>query len=279
MKYIAVFIPFLATLFAALPTIQYVQSDALSGKVFSINEDTTKLVLIKGGTFMMGSPTTDIGRAGGNVETLHSATVSDFYISKYEVTIEEYEKYCKATGTKMPKYVSKEASDKQLPITWISQYDARLYCNWLSKQTGKKYRLPTEAEWEYACRAGTNTTFNVGNSITTDQANYNGETPYNGSPKGIDRKKLLPVGSFSANKWGLYDMHGNAYEWCQDIFNPEFYVSVEASQPNAMYNKGNRGSVIRGGSYLNGAIRSRCASRENSTAAQINIGFRVVRDL
>lgn len=208
--------------------------------------DSTNLVFIKGGTFVMGSPTSEVGRAKANVETLHTVTVDDFYMGKYEVTIGEYEAYCKETGAKKPPYLNYDETQKQYPVVNVTQYEARMYCNWLSKKTKKKYRLPTEAEWEYACRAGTKTTFSIGDNITTDQANFNGAYPYNGSPKSIDRKKTTPVGSFAPNAWGLYDMHGNVQEWCLDVFNPDFYITEDATKPNPIHNKYTRGYIIRG---------------------------------
>jgi formylglycine-generating enzyme required for sulfatase activity len=94
--------------------------------------------------------------------------------------------------------------------------DARAYCAWLGEQTGRAYRLPSEAEWEYACRAGTDTPFHFGPRITTDQANFDGNYTYNGSVKGEYRNQTVPVGSFPPNAFGLYDLHGNVWEWCQD---------------------------------------------------------------
>ena len=93
-----------------------------------------------------------------------------------------------------------------------------MYCKWLYEKTGVFYRLPTEAEWEYACRAGTITPFSFGETITTDSANFNGEQPFKKTPKGEFRKRLTPVGHFPPNAFGLYDMHGNVWEWCADIW-------------------------------------------------------------
>jgi formylglycine-generating enzyme required for sulfatase activity len=132
-----------------------------------------------------------------------------------------------------------EQGDNQ-PVVLVSWYDAVEYCNWRSEKEGltkaytittgaegttvmwnktaKGYRLPTEAEWEYACRAGTTTPFSTGENITTEQANYDGNYPYNGNAAGTFRQKTTPVGSFAANVWGLYDMHGNVWEWCWDWY-------------------------------------------------------------
>lgn len=104
------------------------------------------------------------------------------------------------------------------PVIKVFWSNARKYCAWLSEQTGRAYRLPSEAEWEYACRAGTETPFHFGARLTADQANFYGNSTYNGSAKGEYRKRTVPVGSFPPNAFGLYDMHGNVWEWCQDAW-------------------------------------------------------------
>ncbi|MBP7463669.1 MAG: SUMF1/EgtB/PvdO family nonheme iron enzyme, partial [Bacteroidales bacterium] len=148
----------------------------------------------------------------GSDETQHQVTVSDFYMGKYEVTFEQYDVFCTATGRTKP---SDQAWGRgKRPVINVSWNDAIAYCEWLTKQTGKTYRLPTEAEWEYACRATSatevtrsvevSTPFNTGNCLSTSQANYNGNYPYGSCSKGEYRQKTLPVGSFSANAYGLY---------------------------------------------------------------------------
>ncbi|TAG04865.1 MAG: TIR domain-containing protein, partial [Cytophagia bacterium] len=185
------------------------------------------MVLIKGGTFLMGSPESEVDRE--NDEKQHSVSVSSFYMSKYELTVEEYEKYCSATKTKMPDApdFNPNWKNKRHPIVNVSWEDAIAYCAWLSKTTGKTYRLPTEAEWEYACRAGTTTPFFTGANLTTSQANYHGDYPYNGNAKGIFRGGTTEVGSFPPNAWGLYDMHGNVWEWCQDYYTADYNGTKE----------------------------------------------------
>jgi len=111
-------------------------------------------------------------------------------------------------------------------VTWD---DALAYCRWLSEQTGRSYRLPTEAEWEYACRAGTATAFHFGMTITTDQANYDGKFRYGQCPKDRYREQTVPVGSLPANPWGLCEMHCNVCEWCQDWFGD--YEAVPQAAP------------------------------------------------
>jgi len=138
------------------------------------------------------------------------------------------------------------------------------------------YRLPTEAEWEYACRAGTGTPFNTGNNITTGQANYEGNYPYNGNGKGQYRRKTTPVGSFAANGWGLCDMHGNVWEWCWDWFGS--YQSGSQTDPVGASSGSLR--VRRGGSWEYGAKYLRSANRHHSYGDPsyrfIGCGFRLV---
>jgi formylglycine-generating enzyme required for sulfatase activity len=137
------------------------------------------------------------------------------------------------------------------------------------------YRLPTEVEWEYACRAGTTTPFNTGNNITTSQANYDGDYPYNGNAKGIYRERTTPVGSFQPNAWGLYDMHGNVWEWCWDWYGN--YSSGAQTDPIGASSGSYR--VLRGGSWSYYALNLRSALRGLDSPSYRNfvIGFRLVR--
>ncbi|TAE72490.1 MAG: TIR domain-containing protein [Bacteroidetes bacterium] len=225
------------------------------------------MVFIKGGTFLMGSPESEVSR--NDNEDQHSVSVSSFYMAKYEVTVEEYEKYCTATNTKMPNApdFNPNWKNKRHPIVNVSWEDATTYCAWLSKTTGKKYRLPTEAEWEYACRAGTTTPFSTGANLTTAQGNYNGNYPYNNNAKGVYRQGTTEVGSFSPNAWGLYDMHGNVWEWCQDYYNSDY---------NGIKESGFR--VLRGGSWNYLARHCRSAYRHYNTPTYRSYanGFRFV---
>ena len=166
------------------------------------------------------------------------------------------------------------------PVVGVSWDDAVAYGEWLSKKTGRKFRLPTEAEWEYACRAGEKTPFNTGENLTTDQANYDGNYPYNGNAKGEYRQKTVAVESFEPNKWGLYNMHGNVWEWCSDWFGGKYYDECKASGTVTNPAGPSTGSdrVLRGGGWGSNAGRCRSATRDWSSPGLRSdlVGFRLV---
>jgi sulfatase modifying factor 1 len=163
------------------------------------------------------------------------------------------------------------------PVESVSWKEAQEFIEKLNKMEGThKYRLPTEAEWEYACRAGTTTPFSTGKCISTDQANYNATNPMPGCPKGEARGKIVSVGSFPPNPWGLYDMHGNVWEWCQDWYGD--YPQGEVTDPRGPAS--GRYRVFRGGSYDFDAWLIRSAVRGNGDPESHSgsVGFRLVRD-
>jgi len=206
---------------------------------------------------------------GGHDED-YEVTLSAFKMSKNEVTFEQYELFCEATGHKIPP--DEGFGYGQHPVIYVSWFDANAFAEWLG------CRLPTEAEWEYACRAGTETPFNTGKNITTSQANYNGNDPYFEYPKGKNRNETLPVGSFSPNKWGLYDMHGNVWEWCSDWHSK----NILENETNPKGSKTGGVHVVRGGGYGYGAYWCRSAIRKagyitgDINEGNSNLGFRLV---
>ncbi len=174
-------------------------------------------VKVKGGTFQMGDETGDLDKRSSPV---HPVTISDFYLAKTPVTQKQWREIMGDNPSRF-----KDCED--CPVENVSWNEAQSFIAKLNTKTGMKIRLPTEAEWEYACRAGTTTPFNTGENLTTDQANYDGNYPYKNFPKGRYLKKTTPVGSYPANAWGLYDMHGNVYEWCHDWFDEKYYAECK----------------------------------------------------
>lgn len=253
------------------------------------------LVLITGGTFQMGSPESEMQRETD--ETQHEVTVSDFYIGSTEVTGSEYEEIMGENPS--------EFKGDNLPVENVSWYDAIEYCNILSEKEGFEpvytidgenvtwdrsangYRLPTEAEWEYAARAGTTTPFNTETSISDEEANYYGHYPYGieenyfsqsnlETQPGQYRQTTVEVNSFNPNKWGLYNMHGNVAEWCFDYYGE--YDLENTNNPTGP--ETGTLKVNRGGAWNDYAKHLRSAYRASTTPSQAmsTIGFRIARN-
>ena len=228
-----------------------------------------KLMRIPKGKFLMGSPETEEGRSKD--ETQHEVTISqNFYMGATEVTQAQWQK---VMGNEPSKF-----KDDQLPVEQISWYEAVDFCKRLSempeeKNADRKYRLPTEAEWEYACRAGTTTPFHFGSQLNGRQANCDGTVPYGTDTKGPNLEKTSPVGTYPANVWGLYDMHGNVWEWCFN-WNGE-YPSGSVTNPSGPATGSYR--VVRGGGWGFGAVYCRSAYRLGIVTSNRNfgLGFRV----
>lgn len=252
-------------------------------------------ILISGGTFTMGSPDSEAWRSEDELQ--HTVTVSSFYISAYEVTQAEYEE---VMGSKPSSFAGDE-----LPVESVSWLDAIAYCNARSEaeqltpvytidgstviwdQSANGYRLPTEAEWEYACRAGTTTPFNTENSPSAEEANYYGHYPYEiennyfsqgnlSTRPGQYRQTTVAVDSFSANAYGLYNMHGNVSEWVWDFYGA--YSTEAQTDPTGVESGTLR--VYRGGGWNDFAKNMRSAYRATLAPdkGSFNIGIRLVRD-
>lgn len=225
-----------------------------------------EFVKIPAGSFLMGSPNDEPQRESGEIQ--HKVTITkDFYMSKYPITFEQYDKFCEATGRQKPSDYTWGRENR--PVIDVSWDDATAFCQWIG------CRLPTEAEWEYACKAGTTTPFYTGNNITTNDANYDGNYPYNNNDQGEYRKKTVAVETVGEpNSWGLYDMHGNVQEWCADWYDD--YPQGEQTDPKGPDNGTYR--ILRGGSWTSRAMQCRSAYRGGSehNSRLDDAGFRIV---
>jgi formylglycine-generating enzyme required for sulfatase activity/tRNA A-37 threonylcarbamoyl transferase component Bud32 len=233
------------------------------------------MVLIPGGTFTMGSPESEAER-DSDEGPQHQVTVPEFYMGKYEVTQAQYEAIM---GTNPSNF----KGDGRRPVEKVSWNDAVAFCEKLSQRTGRKYRLPTEAEWEYACRAGTETPFYFGETITPDLVNYNGNDPYGNAAEGQYRRTTTSVGSFPPNGFGLYDMHGNVWEWCSDGYHDSYAGKPESLKQNGSISWPSSDEVrlLRGGSWLSNArhCRSALRNRDGRVERLNRYGFRVAASL
>jgi formylglycine-generating enzyme required for sulfatase activity/uncharacterized protein (DUF433 family) len=244
----------------------------------SVTLDPPTMVIIPGGSFLMGSPDAEAPYAETNETPQHRVTIQPFAISETAVTFEQYDAFAEVTGRDKRHDRPKDEGwgRGKRPVINVYWGDAYWYCQWLTEQTGQTYRLPTEAEWEYACRAGTTTLFSFGNSINTDQANYNGsEKAPKGNDKGTYLGKTQPVGSYPVNPWGLYDMHGNVREWTADGYHENY---VGAPTDGSAWPGGDL--VTRGGSWADIDLKLWSARRRrNYNSYEKDVGFRVVREL
>jgi formylglycine-generating enzyme required for sulfatase activity len=239
-----------------------------------------EFVRIPSGSFMMGSPT---GEAGRNPdEAQRRVTINyEFYIGKYEVTIGEWKRLMgdlpEAMKTGLDARFKK--SDKQ-PVLRVSWNDAKEFIRKLNSQNDRfVYRLPSEAEWEYAARAGTTTPFGIGdgNNVSSSQANFDGDRPYGNASKGKSLGRTTDVGSYQPNKWGIFDMHGNAREWVEDIWQDNYKdLPVDGSANLTRGDSSQR--VLRGGSWSDRGDGCRSADHFFSPPANRGTeqGFRLV---
>jgi sulfatase modifying factor 1 len=229
---------------------------AKKSTIYKRNSVEIEFVDIPAGTFTMGSPSNEADR--GSDEQQHQVTLFAFKMSKNEITFAQYDAFCDATGRSKPR--DKGWGRGNRPVINVTWNDAKAFADWMG------CRLPTEAEWEYACRAGTTTPFNTGDNLTTDQANYD----Y------FNLCKTQPVGSYPSNAWGLNDMHGNVWEWCSDWYSD--YDVFSQTNPTGPSSGSIR--VYRGGSWFNNRVR-RCRSSFRPTFFSPSMsddggGFRLV---
>ncbi len=255
---------------------------------------TMEMVRIPAGEFAMGSNDGEIQEAfadakryfsGASLDIYkrespkHTVRVSEFYLGRFEVTRAQWKQVARMLKVKIE--LNEDPSNfkdswKQ-PVEQVSWSEAVEFCERLQKRTGRAYRLPSEAEWEYAARAGTTTAFAFGPTITPQIVNYDGNYHYGNAPKGDYRQKTVAVGSLGvANAFGLFDMHGNVWEWCQDYWHDSY--NGAPTDGSAWLSGGDSSlRVLRGGSwgYLGGACRAAARSRYGVGVRGIDVGLRV----
>ena len=268
------------------------QKEAKQAQYFTDNLGNNidlEMIYIPGGEFWMGTEDEEVERLckkyGKNYfkreRPQHQVTIRPFYMGKYPVTQDQWR-----VVAALPQIERELKSDpsqfkgNNRAVEQITWYDAVEYCARLSQLTKRDYRLPSEAEWEYACRAGTTTPFYFGETITSELANFAANYTYVDEAKGQYRKATTPVGQFQPNAYGLYDMHGNVWEWCADTWH-ENYEGAPSDGRVWTRNENNDRSCLRGGSWLDSPWDCRSACRDYVTRGfrDVNVGFRVSCEL
>lgn len=266
------------------------ETNRTRGQAQSFTEDLDsgvglEMVLVPGGTFVMGAPETET-ESEDNERPQHLVRVSPFFMGKFLVTQEQW-----LIVSELPK-VNHDLDPNcscfkgvKRPVEYVAWLEAVECCDRLSRKTGRRYYLPTEAHWEYACRAGTSTPFHFGETITTDLANYRGTDrgefgrsgSYSQGPQGVFRGQTTDVGSFPPNAFGLYDMHGNVWEWCADLWHSNY---EGAPTDGSAWVTGEHADFrsLRGNSWTGSPGYCRSASRSNGPfdIRDAALGFRVV---
>jgi formylglycine-generating enzyme required for sulfatase activity len=240
-----------------------------------------EMVAIPEGGFLMGSPETEEGHRDSE-SPQHQVTLKPFFMGKYPIIQAQWQVV--AALPQVNRELDPDPSyfkGANRPVETVSWYDAVEFCDRLSQKTGKEYCLPSEAQWEYACRAGTETPFHFGETITTDLGNYNGNYVYGSGVKGKSPKGTTPVGSFGvANNFGLYDMHSNVWEWCADHWHENYEgAPTDGSSWEELDENDNRSRLLRGGCWFGLPVYCRSAYRNLYDPGEwpLNlIGFRVI---
>lgn len=228
-----------------------------------------EMISVPGGKFKMGAPTEE-EMSQEDERPQHIVTIKPFLIGRYPITQEQWRTV--ANLPQIKRHLEPSPSffkGDKLPVERVNWYQAQEFCDRLSQRTGRKYRLPTEAEWEYACRAGTTTPFHFGETITSELVNY-----------GREIGQTTDVGSFPPNAFGIYDMHGNVREWCEDYEHGNYYNAP--SDGSAWLNDGNEEyRVLRGGSWDSFHVFCRSAYRfaGNPSVRKRENGLRLVLDI
>jgi formylglycine-generating enzyme required for sulfatase activity len=236
------------------------------------------MVKIPAGQFLMGSPDDEPERSAAE-DPQHEVTLDAFFLAQTPITQAQWR--AAALWLKVERDLNPDPSNfkgANLPVEQVSWFDALEFCRRLSQRTGRTYTLPSEAQWEYACRAESTTPFHFGGILTPDLANFNGTFPYGNDIKGTFRAQTTDVTSFPANDWGLQDMHGNVWEWCEDHWHGNYDFAPEDDQPWLIPAAGpDEGRLLRGGSWDFKPSNCRSASRAQNRPdfVAVGIGFRV----
>ncbi len=252
------------------------------GDTFRECANCPEMVVVPSGSFTMGSPTSEPERQSDEGPSHTVSIRQPFAMGKFHVTRDEFAAFANDTGFSAHQNCDWRnpgfSQDGSHPVVCVSWDDANAYVNWLSRKAGRTYRLPSEAEFEYAARAGTTTPFWWGSSITPDQANYDGRFVFaGGGSKGAYRQGTVPVSSFRPNPWGLYNVHGNAWEWMADCYHDSYNG---APSDGSAWTSGSCGArVPRGGSWDDNPQNLRAANRFGYSGAGSDFGFRLARTL
>ena len=289
-------------LIVVAPQKQEGEKQLVSGRVIAIDLGKgveMEFVCIPSGKFVMGIPPSEECPAGiidlsGRMQQHWVEITKEFYLGKYQVTQEQYE----VVMGKNPSFFKKRRNfwlgsfleGAKNPVETISWYDAMEFCYRLSEKVGEKFRLPTEAEWEYACRAGTNTAYSWGDKFELNKCNVENGTIYNRNARVFRKRKLprestVPVGSFPPNAFGIYDMHGNVWEWCSDWADRRYYVYSPHRDPKGpeagrLFGAGGVARILRGGSWARSYSECRSGFRywRYPNHKHREFGFRCVLD-
>ena len=218
-----------------------------------------EMVVINPGTGMLGSPDSEVKRARFENPLRNTSISYKFEVSKYEITFDDWAKCLKDGGCAGHKPDDKEWGRGKRPVIDVSFNDAKNFVKWLNKKTGETYRLLSEVEWEYVARAGQTGPFGTGNDISSKDANFDGKAPYGAGAAGPYLRKTQPVGQYEPNAFGVYDMHGNVYEWVEDCWNADHTGAVGDGSPRTDGDCDFR--VMKGGSWVTHGYQARAAAR------------------
>jgi formylglycine-generating enzyme required for sulfatase activity len=232
------------------------------------------LVAIPAGSFWMGSPLEEKNRIH-NEGPQHQVNLDGFWMGQTPITQAQWRR---VMGTNPSQFQGLRADRDQRPVEEVSWNDAMAFCDKLSQLTGRCYSLPSEAQWEYACRAGTRTPFHFGGTLISELANFHATHGYEKTPPGVSRRETSAVGLFPANGWGLHDLHGNVWEWCLNAWHDFYRRAPDDGRARVSEDSQEARRLLRGGSwgFSPRYCRSACRGRFQPDDAIYGVGFRVV---